>query len=314
MFDESQVAVPGGDRDAGTWGGVVVGDGRGAVVTSLPSDGSSTPLAWIDVHDRRVQPHGVVDGDLRAGCLDESGRLWLLSTHALTVFDRASRDRVALVKQGLGDHKWSAVPVGGGLLGVSSWSAKTTTLVSTSDLRVIKQLRFPSLELAVPSTSGETFLFSFHAGTMATLDRSRLRTTHQRDLPTGTAPVQVGTTIHVALGRRRRVDRRIRASELWRVQPTRLASLDVSTLREQRSARSPRRLRRLLGVDSLGRLIVQTATSIRLLDPTTYRTLATWTPAEHVSELWSACHVTPHDAVAIRPHQFQVPELTVLTW
>jgi hypothetical protein len=98
------------------------------------------------------------------------------------------------------------------------------------------------------------------------------------------------------------------------VRPTRLASLDADTLEVKRSARPPRRFRRLLGVDSRGRPIAQTATTIRLLDPVTYRTLATWTPADPTPELWSACHVAPHDAVVVRPHQFWVPEVTLLTW
>jgi hypothetical protein len=127
----------------------------------------------------------------------------VLSTHALTVFDRTSRDRVGVVKQGLGTYKWNVLPVGAGLVGVSSWSTKTTTLISTSELRVLKQLRFPALDLAVDAADGETSLFSFHAGTMATLEREGLRTNGQRDLPTGTAPVLVDSAIHVALGRRR---------------------------------------------------------------------------------------------------------------
>jgi hypothetical protein len=114
----------------------------------------------------------------------------------------------------------------------------------------------------------------------------------QRDLPTGTAPLLVDAAIHVALGRRRRLDRRTPPSEQWRVKPTRLASLDLDTLQSQRWARPPRRFRHFLGIDSRGRLIAQTA-SIRLLDPIAYRTLATWTSTDPMPELWSACHVAP---------------------
>jgi hypothetical protein len=98
------------------------------------------------------------------------------------------------------------------------------------------------------------------------------------------------------------------------VKPTRRASLDPNTLQSQRSARPPRRFRHFLGVDSCGRLIAPTATSIRLLEPITYRTLASWTPTDPMPELWSACHVAPHDMVVVRPHQFWVPEMTLLNW
>jgi hypothetical protein len=314
MIEESRVAVPDGDRDAGTWGGVVVGDGRGVALTSLPSNGPTAPLVWLNARSGQIEPHGAVDGDLRGGCIDELGRLWLLSTHGLTVLDRTSRDHVGVVKQGLGTYKWTVLPVAEGLVGVSGWSMKTTTLISTGELRVIKQLRFPALDLAVHAADGQTSLLSFHAGTMATLGSEGLRTSGQRDLPTGTAPMLVDSAIHVALGRRRRVDRRIPPTEQWRVKPTRLASLDPNTLQPQRSARPPRRFRRFLGVDSHGRLIAQTATSIRLLAPITYQTLATWTPTDPTSELWSSCHVAPHDMVVVRARQFQVPELTLLTW
>jgi hypothetical protein len=105
MFEECRVAVPDGDRDAGTWGGVVIGNGRGAALTSLPSNRSTTPLVWFDARSGQIEPHGAVAGDLRGGCLDELGRLWLFSTHALTAFDGTSRDRVGVVKRGLGTYK-----------------------------------------------------------------------------------------------------------------------------------------------------------------------------------------------------------------
>ena len=314
MFEESQVAVSEGDRDAGTWGGAVVGDGAGGGLTSLPSNSSQNPVVRVDAHSRRVEPYGTVGGDLRSGCLDGDSRLWLLSTHALTVFDRERRERVGVVKQGLGTYKWDVVPMGVGLVGVSGWSAKTTTLVSTEDARVVKQLRFPSLELAVPGTDSEIALYSFHAGTMATLHAQNRTARHHRDLPTGTSPLLLDTTIHVGLGSRRRTDWRTPTSKQWWVRTTRLACLDAATLQPLREGRSPRRFRRFLGVDSHGRLIAQTATSIRLLDPDTYRTLAIWTAPDDVVQLWSACHAAPDDAVVIRPHQFWVPELTVLTW
>jgi hypothetical protein len=90
--------------------------------------------------------------------------------------------------------------------------------------------------------------------------------------------------------------------------------VDPDTLQSLRSARPPRRFRHFLGVDSRGRLTAQTATSIRLLDSITYRTVAAWTPTDPMSELWAACHVSPHDMVVVRPHQFWVPALTLLTW
>jgi hypothetical protein len=315
MFDERRIVVPGGERHDGGWGGRLVPDGSGAVLTTLPSSANDAPLVLIDVLDDRVEPHGVVDGDLRDGCRDDEGRLWLLSTHGLSVFDRATGDRVGVIKEGLGTYKWDLVPLGGGLLGVSGWSSKSTTLVSTDEMRVRKRLRFPAPDLAVSHGAGEVTLYSFHAGTRATLDHRTLRTTDAHELPTGVGPVLVGRTIHVALGRRRRADRRIPASQLWKLHATRLAELDVHGLTQGRRARAPRRFRRVLGADRRGRLIAQTARTIRLLDPETYRTLATWTPTDGaVTELWSACHLAPHDAVAVRPSQFWVPELTVLTW
>jgi hypothetical protein len=285
------------------------------VLTTLSSASGSTPLVLIDVFNGRVDSHGVVDGDLRDGCLDAAGRLWLLSTRGLSVFDRATRDRIGVVKSGLGTYKWDIFALGEGLLGVSSWSSKTTTLVSATERRVIKQLRFPSPDLTVPLAADRLMLCSFHAGTRAMLDRRTLRATDAHELPTGVGPVLVDSTIHVALGRRRRADRHIPASQLWNVRATRLAGLDVSGFAQRYRARAPRRFRRFLGADSHGRLIAQTARTIRLLDPETYQTLAIWTsPDGTVAELWSACHLAPHDAVAVRPNQFWASDLTVLTW
>jgi hypothetical protein len=65
---------------------------------------------------------------------------------------------------------------------------------------------------------------------------------------------------------------------------------------------------------SRGRHIAQTATSIRLLEPINYRTVATWTPTDPLPELWAACHVAPDDVVVVRPHQVRVSELTSLAW
>lgn len=275
---------------------------------------SPTPLSRYDMESEElvtVTGRAGVHGDLRDSVLDEDGRnAWFLLTGGFARVDLEQVRVIAELRTGVPRYLSRLFHLGGDLLAATGWTGGTVTILDGHEMRVVKTVRMPSPDAVVrDDASGAVELLSFNGRVGRQFDLVSLSLGARRQLPRGGWPAASGDRVWMLEGIPKVV---AHAPAVRDIEATHIAEVDIRTAKIIRRGEPLSDLRRVIGTDADGNVLVQQMQGMTLLD---HETLM---PVVEIATSWgqfgSVAILPDGRSAAVKPNWLDPERLAIVRW
>lgn len=275
---------------------------------------SPTPWSRYDLESEElvtVKGRAGVHGDLRDSVLDDDGRnAWFLLTGGFARVDLDDMRVVAELREGVPRYLSKLFELGRGLFAATGWTGGTVTILDGNEMRALKTVRMPSPDAAVrDDASGTVELLSFNGRVGRQFDVSSLSLGARRPLPRGGWPAASGNRVWMVEGIPKVV---AHAPAVRDIVATHVAEVDVASAKIIRRSAPVADLRRVVGSDVDGNVLVQQTQGMTLLDQEILR------PVIEIATSWGQfgpiAILPDRRSAAVKPNWLDPERLAIVRW